>query len=515
MISFDDITVFQRIFASNETAYGTTVVGDIVDGKAQADSKLVHAAVTPAVLKKHLLGEVSIGLSPMRENGTVRWGAIDIDDYVGNIYDVVDAIWDFQLPLVPCLSKSKKLHVYIFFSEDVDAAECRELLARYAALFRCNSKVEIFPKQSKVSSSYKFFSWINLPYFDASNPSNWRKAVRRQGKYLSIEEFLADAKGKQLSLRQHQEALGDLPYSDAPPCILSGVLLRDVGPGQRNQWLYNVACYLRMIDEEADLEEPLVELNSTLHTPLPEREIRTTVSKVQAKTCYYQCNGMAGCDKKQCRNVEKGIGNDRDSTGINFGQLTQVMTDPPYWTWEVNNVLMTFYSTEDIMNQNSFRKQCMEKLHHTPYKIKDERWVKILNRALENVVEQHVEEGVEFGLRTEYNAAIREYLRDVLVRTTDKRAVFNGRVVEDGDEYMFVASGLQQYLKEVKHIQFSTGSEVSRRLQSLGAYMDGGVWRIPKTAVASEVTVEEEQQILEADLQVEQQTESREENYEF
>lgn len=491
MLAGSDTLDFSKLFQSNESAYGVTVVGEIENGKAQSKSTLKPGIPGPSVVDSHLAGNVSIGMSPLRENSKLYWGAIDIDSYLGNIYDIVEAIWDYNLPLVPCLSKSKKLHIYIFFAEETEPEQCIELLRAYAALFRCDEKTEIFPKQTKITSSLKFPSWINLPYFDCENPNNWRKEVRKQGEYLDIHEFLNDAKSKKLTYEQHWEAFHSLPYDGAPPCIQSGVVLRDIAPGQRNQWFYNVACYLRMMDEDVELEEPLLELNESLHQPLPEREITTTVSKVKAKTCYYQCQGMVGCNKKVCRTTDKGIGNDKDSAGISFGQLTQVLTDPPYWTWEVNNVLMTFNSTDDLLNQTSFRRQCTEKLHHAPNKVKDERWTKIINRALENLQEMQVDIGSGFGAGSMFMDALTTYFTDKMMYTDKKILCAIGKIFVTDTDYVFHAMQFRKYLRETRRIFDIPDNEIQQRLLTLGARVDNGYWYLPKASVPTGVSDEE------------------------
>ena len=111
--SNNDILAFSELFKGNTNAYGVTEVGEIVDGKAQSKSTLIYGEVTPAVINRHLSGSLSIGLSPMQEDGTCFFGAIDIDDYKYDLNDVIAAIEDFNIPLCPCYSKSKKLHLYI------------------------------------------------------------------------------------------------------------------------------------------------------------------------------------------------------------------------------------------------------------------------------------------------------------------------------------------------------------------------------------------------------------------
>ena len=247
--SFNDVVTFQSLFSGNNNAYGMTKVGDIVNGKAASESKLIHSEITPAVIQRHLNGEQSIGIAPIRDNGTCSFGAIDIDSYNYDLKDVIAAIEDFNLPLVPCWSKSKKLHLYIFFSDEVPAKEVIGLLQWYAKAFACDKKVEIFPKQSKASSTNTFYSWINIPYFAAADETNHRKIVRKDGSLITdLSEAITYMQEKQLSLKEHQAFIDDFPYKDAPPCILSGLLLRDVGPGQRNNWLFSVGAYFKLKD---------------------------------------------------------------------------------------------------------------------------------------------------------------------------------------------------------------------------------------------------------------------------
>jgi hypothetical protein len=193
----NDIITFSNLFNGNTEAYGVTEVGDIVNGKAEAKSRLIYGTATPVVFQKHLEGQLSIGMAPIQSDGNCYFGAIDIDDYKYNLKDVIDAIYDFDMPLCPCYSKSKKLHIYIFFSDPTPADKVQEILKWYARAFACDKKVEIFPKQAKTSSDNKFYSWINLPYFNANDEKNHRKLVTKDG-LASLEDALEYMQSKQL-----------------------------------------------------------------------------------------------------------------------------------------------------------------------------------------------------------------------------------------------------------------------------------------------------------------------------
>ncbi len=487
--SHKDTEKFLSLFKCNPRAYGVTKVGEIVNGKAKSESTLLYDTLTLVQLEKHLNGEVSIGASPLLDDSKVFWCAIDIDDYTGDLMNVVKAIEDFNMPLVPCFSKSRKLHIYCFFNEAVASADARTLLQRYLTMFRCSNRTEIFPKQERISQSQKFPSWINLPYFDANNDECWRKSVRGDGSLRSVSEFLEVAEEKCVSYDEHIKLQEMTPFFGAPPCIQSGAILRDVGPGIRNQWFYNVACYLRMTDENIDLEEPILALNETMQQPLLPAELRQTVCKINSTSYFYQCANMIGCDKGNCKKTDKGIGNNTETTGFSFGQLTKVMGDPMYWKWEINGKTLTFHSTDEIMQQNSFRKQCMEKLSLLPYKVKDEKWTSILRRHLETVQEEQVDIRGDFGSGAQLLAAIAMFFAGNRARATNETQVHTGKVYldENTQEYCFTASALQEYIIEKQHVITSPGA-IRDKMQEMGSRRDGMLWRV---SVADVPTMEQ------------------------
>ena len=284
MYSSNDILDFYTLFKGNESAYGVTKVGDMVNGKAEAQSFLKHEEITPAVIQRHLQGEESIGIAPIKSSGTCSFGAIDIDNYKYDLLDIVKAIEDFNLPLVPCWSKSKKLHLYIFFEDEAPADEVIKLLQWYVRAFALDKKTEVFPKQSKTNSTNTFYSWINIPYFNAEDESNHRKIVKGDGTLItSLPEALSYIKTKWFTLKDHKAFIDDFEYKDAPPCILSGLLLRDIGPGQRNNWLFSVGVYFKLKDENCDLRTLLTDVNHSLHNPIPDAELEATIIKYYAK----------------------------------------------------------------------------------------------------------------------------------------------------------------------------------------------------------------------------------------
>lgn len=234
MYSQQDVLKFQSLFSGAKEFYGVTVVGEIKDGKAESTSQCVHEPIAPSVFASHVAGQVSVGISPLKADNTVSFGAIDIDDYKGDLMAIVRAIYDFDMPICPCYSKSKKLHLYFFFDMNTLAEDAVEVMRWYARAFACNKKVEVFPKQTVRSIKNKAYSWINLPYFNANDMENHRKMVKRDGSLAELSEFVEMAENCKLGLNEHKEKIGTYPCNDAPPCILTGAILRDVGSGGRN-----------------------------------------------------------------------------------------------------------------------------------------------------------------------------------------------------------------------------------------------------------------------------------------
>lgn len=480
-----DITAFGELFKGNPDAYGTTVVGEVVDGKAEAKSRLVYESLSPAVFQRHLSGNQSIGIAPIHKDGNCYFGAIDIDDYKYDINDVIAAIEDFDMPLCPCYSKSKKLHIYMFFSEPVLAEDVQELLRWYARAFACDKKVEIFPKQNKTNKSQKFFSWINIPYFDANNEQNHRRLVTKNGLIQDLGQAIEIMTSKRLTLAEHKKWIEEFEYHDAPPCVLSGLLLRDIGPGQRNNWLYSCGVYLRLKDENCDLPTLLSDINHSLHKPIPDAELNNTILKgFSRKTYFYMCAAMDRCDKPACQQQELGI-ESKASTGLDYGMLTQYMTDPPYYEWIVNGQKLTFWNEQEIITQNKFRALCLRQLHLVPRRVKDDTWARILTRACENIniVQPAIEAG-DFTSGSTFYDLMCSFFNNT--RKADNiTQLLMGRVFVDdvSKEYVFTAKSFIDFLFNKNDFTQFKPVEVRVRLEQFGAYKDGANWRMPMSSI--------------------------------
>jgi hypothetical protein len=127
---------FAARFAGLTRAHGRHILSAKPDarGKRSGQSVTVPQPATEALWDAHLGGTYSLGVAPLGDDGTVRWGAIDIDQYDGlDLCALDDAAQSLELPLVTVRSKSGGAHLLLFLTEDVPARVVRRALHQWAA----------------------------------------------------------------------------------------------------------------------------------------------------------------------------------------------------------------------------------------------------------------------------------------------------------------------------------------------------------------------------------------------
>lgn len=486
-----DLQDFKLLFRGNESQIGRTNLlgGTEVSGKVKSKSWLDKRPLNIDDLQKHINGRVSIGIAPLTENNTCYFGAIDIDEYSGQCAAIVKAIYEADIPLRPFHSKSGGLHLYIFFDDEdgVPAHDVRKLLTLYCKLFNLPKQTEIFPKQINMDGVVNP-SWINLPYFDAENPDNPRKLLDHNGEHVDLLTGMQQCKAKKLLLKEHYRILNELPLNDAPPCLQTLFLLRsNITEGDfRNNFLFSMAVYYKLKDGD-NWEDSVKFVNSSMGNPLNERELEATVLKSNRHRQYfYKCKDAPCslyCQKQACYDRKFGIGSESNS-GLNFEDLHQYLTDPPYYVWYVNGKPLRFFDEGDILTQTVFHKLCMRYLHVAPNKLKDASWRKIVNTALENVQVHSEEESQEIsagGMWWKYTKDF--FLQRVLAATTGQLKI--GRTYRDISKgcYIFSGPAYIEYIRNTKSFKMYSDVELQAKLKDYGAqvimYEGLPYWSIP------------------------------------
>lgn len=282
-----DAERFQRLFTGRADAFGT------------GEGRVVKRPLGIEEYENHLSGYgTGLGVFPLSDDGTVRFGAIDLDrpDF--------DLARQFQ-NLIPGYSfiersRSGNAHVWVFFDGDAPAWAVRGLLSK-ATHALGHPEVEIFPKQDRLRPPSKYGNYINLPYHGETRPVLWHRTDTPMDldAFLSAaeanlndgEEWERRARWMEIETPEEREArqVGSADFGDAPvlhECAMHIIEHRfdnPVQPGARAVVLHNLSRMLRNYREMDDDEAwELVQLvNDASPDPLDERELRRNFDNAQ------------------------------------------------------------------------------------------------------------------------------------------------------------------------------------------------------------------------------------------
>ena len=381
-----------KLFSGLDRAYGTYNITkhNKKKNKQEGHAETVRGELTPVLWELHLAGKQGLGVIPIRDCGTIRWGAIDIDVYDIDLSGLEKRIEALGLPLVLCRTKSGGAHCYLFCAEDINASKVRIALMEWAALLGYAGS-EIFPKQSKLASDKDVGNWINMPYFNSVDTTRY---ALLDGQALPVAKFIVYA--NKMAVR-----LGDLATStpddvinmeDGPPCLQA--LCKDGFPkGTRNKGLFNLGVYtkLRFGDNWQDSLDALN--NQYITPPLPSREVTALQKSVAKKDYFYTCQDSPisnYCNKKLCLTRKYGIGPDKNKSiedVLLLGSIVKILTDPPTWVIDLDGYRIELL-TDELLELRKFRKICMERLNKLPPLMKQGDWDDLIRPRIEAFDEQ-------------------------------------------------------------------------------------------------------------------------------
>ena len=488
---------FGNLFRGNTLAHGVFHPSGKFDnsGKAQGAYRTDMGAVTDTLICSHLDGQDGLGVVPIYAPNLCQFAVIDIDSHDdAMLTNIRKVIYKRSFPLVPFRSKSGGLHLYMFFLEPQVASQVIDVLSEIRRIFGLPADTEIFPKQ-KTIDKLATGNWINLPYYGAE--STTRYAINEYGTAMSLDEALQFCKQSRTIVERVNTFLGNLPVSDGPPCLQT---LRIMGTAKlRNEYLFSYARYARA-KSEADWEYEVGCANSDLETPLPLAELEATVLKSHRKKEYaYKCTQdplKLLCNRSLCMKRAMGIGSG-DIPDLNYEELCQYQSDPPYYEWKINGQIMRFFSEDDLLKQDVFRKQCARFLHIVPHRLKDSRWVDILNKAFGNLIVQNVDLADDISPGSQFNTYLTEFLTKRAMAAT-RSQILMGRVFldEESNHYIFRPKDLLVYIQTIKQFRSFSPAEIRARLLDMDAkpityYVDKNnkglrVWKLPASSLGEQ-----------------------------
>ena len=454
----------------------------------------VRGKVDADLMLSHLNGEFGVGICPVMTDGKCHAGVIDIDYYKGKIRKVLDIIRDYQLPLVPFRSKSGGLHCYLFLSRGVSAKTVRDTLNLIIKVFSLDKmygeeKVEVFPKQDKVTEE-GFGNAVTLPYFNAEEPYTY--LLDLDGNEVPFEEALNQIQKRLTTIEAVKEALENLPYNDAPPC-LQRILLSGLVGGEdtgRNNFLFSFALYASKKYGLEGFASYVRELNNSFECPIEESAVESTIASIRSKEYSYRCkdipcNGF--CDKSLCKKREFGLGREKGHfSDIEYGQLLRYKTAEPYYVWQLKlqgsegdfkNIV--FRDEGELLDQKNFAKVCVRFLNFAPRQVQTNDWFGTLNKYLASVKDVEVRAESDTSALSMIRQMFVRYLSNKQARRDSPYQIHANLCVRQtySDEsgkpvakFFFTHTGFAEYLRNNK-VNFDQ-SMLRETLKSFGAIED-------------------------------------------
>ena len=182
----DAIETFMLLFGGRTDAYGTWEGGS---NKSQ---------VTYETFAKHLYGEEMIGIYPLTDGSTVRWGCSDID--VDDLDSARNLQTAFAMKSIPAFIEKtvRGFHVWVFATDWIPAPVMRRAFLSAHEAIGLPPK-EVNPKQEEATG---LGNYVRLPYPNGidSIPDNRYMLLQKEDKPMTLKEFLETAQESKVSI---------------------------------------------------------------------------------------------------------------------------------------------------------------------------------------------------------------------------------------------------------------------------------------------------------------------------
>ena len=358
---------FKHIFEGLKIAYGQYQKGERSENGSKQKGKafIVRKNVSDDLWENHLQGKgPALGIIPIREDNTCRWGCIDIDSYNLDHSSLIQSIRNLNLPLIVCRSKSGGAHVFLFTKEFISAALMQNTLKKIAKVLGYEGS-EIFPKQTEILVERgDTGNFLNLPYYNGTK--GLRYAINDTGSSCTLEEFyqlydLYSCGMEEVEKIEIKEKEVEEAFPAGPPC-LNKLASTGFGEGSRNNALFNIAVYYKQSHPDS-WEDKIVEANLKYMDPkLSNSEVQQLIKSVNKKGYdKYRCKDApinAVCQSGLCRTKRFGVGYGEEEMPI-LGNLTKYKSNPPQWFLDVSGTRIELTS-EQLYSPPLFALACLD-----------------------------------------------------------------------------------------------------------------------------------------------------------
>lgn len=466
-----DAKKFADIFAGLEQAYGTYKINKKqANGKNVGKATVVREPRTTELWEGHLSGKGhSVGIIPINEENSVKWGAIDIDQYPLNHKSIIERIRKLKLPLVVCRSKSGGAHLFLFVNDWISAKEMQEVLNHISAALGYGGS-EVYPKQIKLHLERgDVGNFLNLPYYDVE--LGLRYAFHDDGSAATLDEFFELYQTHVQTREQLQgltiEEKPDELIRNGPPC-LQILAKQKISEGGRNNGLFNLGVYLRKAYPDSWEGEILNFNMQYLDPPLPLNEVNIVAKQLQKKDYAYKCRDApinSYCNAELCRTREFGVG--AAVAGATIANLRKYNSIPPVWFMDVNGEPLEL-DTDALMNQSAFQRACVEQLNHLPRTAEKRNWEGRINQLLQDMTETEgavVEVSQDASIDGQFYDFLEEFCT-TLQQANDRDEILLRRPWTDDEEGLtyFRLKDFEAHLRKNKFFEYKT-HKIAQRLR--------------------------------------------------
>ena len=441
--------------------HGTYKIDESLSGiKVSGKAMTMAVPHTAEMWAQHLKGERSLGIVPIREDGTISWACIDIDSYQNDVCKAaLKFVNEYSLPFVICRSKSGGAHVFIFFVEPIQAKLVVQKLAKFAKSMGFDG-AEIFPKQIEVKPD-EFGNWLNMPYFD------WEISTRygydRSGGRLELPDFIkfvqehmvSEAEWKNLEVPELEH-----PFSDGPPC-LQAMARNKVTEGGRNNALLQFGVYAKLKYGELEYQDKVSQYNHRYFDPvIGQREMNDTIFKSLDRRDYgFVCTQqpqVSVCNRPVCLQRKFGIGGaadeefEQEMEMHNLRKLIyhtpsgEQLDDDPEWELTIMGRVVRM-TQRQLTSQAEFAQLCIAKFNKWPPAMPAARWQEMIRGHLAT------SENVEIPFETSAPAQTLEHLKDYIKQNAHGKNnldLMSGLALKKDTCYAFRIESLVEFMRD-------------------------------------------------------------------
>ena len=433
---------FKSIFSGLDRAHCVTYVdkkGE--DGqKIRGKSFVTREYVTDDMWLKHLQGtEPSLGIIPITDSNTCKWGCIDIDSYAGFDHKkLIEKIKSLNLPLLVFRSKSGGAHVFLFTAVFIEAKLMRDKLLSISAVLGYGGS-EVFPKQVELKSQDDTGNFLNLPYFNGDDTT--RYCFNQNGEAVNLKSFFELYDLYKLTPEQLEKLIVKRPeseFSDGPPCLES--LTQTAIKDGRDRILYQYIQYAKRKWPE-NWQAKINAFNykyfaSHPDGPLEDKIVQGKIKFNDGKDLGFKCNEdpmCNHCDKNLCRTRKFGIGG--ESVFPSLTDLQKVLLDEPYYWVNVDGERVKLDNIDYLMEQRLFRRTVAKQINKKPPRITVKEFEKYTDMLLQGVEE--VDAPVGSSRIDQLSNHLEDYCLQRSIGHVTKKDIINGAVYTENSKHVF------------------------------------------------------------------------------